>query len=84
MAQLLAAPVVLEPELDVPPEALELVVLEAAGAVSALGLSALLLSPDLLSPDLLSLAPSLGFLALLYRSAYQPPPFKMKPAPPET
>jgi hypothetical protein len=36
--------------------------------------------------DELSLEPSLFLLPLelLYRSAYQPPPLRMKPAPPET
>jgi hypothetical protein len=41
---------------------------------------------DVEEDDELSLEPSLFLLPpeLLYRSAYQPPPLRMKPAPPET
>jgi len=86
MAQVLAAPVLLEPlgEED-PLDALELVEVLLA-AVSVFGLSALFFSSLLLSLEPPSLEPSAGFFAplLLYRSAYHPPPFKMKPAPPDT
>jgi hypothetical protein len=84
MAQLLAAPVLLEPVVEAPLEALD-VVDALLDAESVLGLSALLLSVLLLPLELLS-EPSAGFFAplLLYRSAYHPPPLRMKPAPPDT
>ncbi|HKY37557.1 MAG TPA: hypothetical protein VJN18_16560 [Polyangiaceae bacterium] len=93
MAQLLAAPVLFEPLEEEPLEPLEEEPLEPLGAVDALvvaesvlGLSAPFLSALLLSLDPESLEPSAGFFAplLLYRSAYQPPPLRMNPAPPDT
>jgi hypothetical protein len=86
MAQLLAAPVLEVPlagaldELDVSEDVVVLV-LGAAAPESAFDL--LSVAPD----GLLSVALSAAFLApplLLYRSAYQPPPLRMKPAPPDT
>ena len=74
MAQLLAAPV-LEPLLD---DVVE---------VDAVELSALeVVDDELLVDDAVLLALSVFFAPpeLLYRSAYQPPPLRMKPAPPET
>jgi len=56
-------------------------VLGAAAAESAFDL------PSVDLDDALSLELSAVFLPaplLLYRSAYQPPPLRMKPAPPET
>jgi hypothetical protein len=82
MAQLLAAPVLEEPPEDVPLGAagvVVVVIVVVVVAVSVLGL----LSPLL---DELSLELSLFFVPalLLYRSAYQPPPLRIKPAPPDT
>jgi len=56
------------------------VVVVVVEAASAFGLASLELD------ELLSLELSELFFAppLLYRSAYQPPPLRMKPAPPET
>jgi hypothetical protein len=58
--------------------------LGAADDVDVVVLSLFLLSLALLELDSLD---ELSFFApppLLYRSAYQPPPFRMKPAPPDT
>ncbi|HYP88196.1 MAG TPA: hypothetical protein VEQ59_08580 [Polyangiaceae bacterium] len=71
-----------EPLEDEPPE-VELVL--AAGVAAGAVLTGLLSVVAL--AELLSLELSLFFAPpplLLYRSAYQPPPFRMKPAPPET
>lgn len=71
-------PLSLEPEEPLSPEPEEPLSLEELSFLEPL-------SPELLSlfdSDLVSAAPDF-FGALPYRSAYQPPPFKMKPAPPE-
>ncbi len=81
MTQLLAAPVLEEPE-----DELLGVEVEVLAAVLGLASVELLLEPEDAVDDELSLELSL-FLApplLLYRSAYQPPPLRMKPAPPDT
>jgi hypothetical protein len=81
MAQLLAAPVLEEPPEDVPLGVVGVVVVVVvAGAASVLGLLSVLLDVDASLELSLFFAPPL----LLYRSAYQPPPLRMKPAPPET
>jgi hypothetical protein len=82
MAQLLEAPVLEEP--PVVPVPVVLVEVELAEL-----LVVLLLEDDVESLLELELEDSLelSFLALpplLYRSAYQPPPLRMKPAPPDT
>jgi hypothetical protein len=78
MVQLLAAPVLEDPLEDVPLGVAGVVVVVVV-VVSVFGLLSVLL--DELSPELsLFFAPPL----LLYRSAYQPPPLRMKPAPPDT
>lgn len=75
-----------EPPLEEP--LLEEPLLEAAGVGELLVLleEPLLLVPLLLDEFELSveLSPFLALPPLLYRSAYQPPPLRMKPAPPET
>jgi hypothetical protein len=81
MAQLLAAPVLEEPLAPLAAAGVVVVVVVVVvEAVSVLGLLSLLL--DELSLELsLFLEPA---PLLLYRSAYQPPPLRMKPAPPDT
>jgi hypothetical protein len=81
IAQLLAAPV-LEDPLAAAGVAVVVVVVDVSlfEDVSLFGLLSLALAAAA-SPELsLFFAPPL----LLYRSAYQPPPLRMKPAPPET
>ena len=56
------------------------VVVVVVEAVSVFGLLSLLLDDELSLELSLFFAPPL----LLYRSAYQPPPLRMKPAPPDT
>ena len=72
-----------EPPEDEPPEDEPLGVELAAGVVEVV---AGLLSVELLV-EVLSVELSLFFAPpplLLYKSAYQPPPLRMKPAPPDT
>jgi hypothetical protein len=79
MAQVLAAPVLEEPLEDVPAAAAGVVVVVVVVEASVLGLLSVLDELSLELSTFLEPAP-----LLLYRSAYQPPPLRMKPAPPDT